>query len=569
MTDLQPPFTAAPERTPEQTSELRRLAGALAEPLPQTPPINDQQAQHPDPAHPARGRSLLGAGAVVAAILLISGVAIATVAGQPVGWAIAAAGAIIGAALLAAVLRGHAHQITALRDFQASGPAGAMRMAAEQRLADARAQVAALGLAAGPDTLRELADVDDQARVAARAWAAWQATHREAESNLQIALGQLSRELSTRDVSVTRDPEDDFRRYVDDCARRRDQAADAARRPGLESRLRDRLQAEEQAADAAIRRSAAEQELRAAASACQLPDASTAALDKLADVIDDWLARRGQALGEHQQAVEEYAILEQLLGGGTLDEMKAEANRLTAAAKVAADGLDPAEIASTELGSDPVTTLRELQAAAQDAGEKVTELQTTVRERERGVTSVAEAEEAIAQASARVERLERLSHILGTTRSFLTQAQDSVHRTIAPQLANAIAPHLGAVTAGRYTEAAVDPDDLQVRVRAPSGAWREAERLSHGTAEQVYLLLRAALAQYLVTTGERCPLILDDPTAYADDSRSTAVLHVLHHVSAERQIIVFSHDTQVLAWARDALNGPRDKIIELTTLTPS
>lgn len=262
--------------------------------------------------------------------------------------------------------------------------------------------------------------------------------------------------------------------------------------------------------------------------------------------------------------MEEYAILQQLLDGGTLDEMKAEANRLANAAKAAADGLDPAVIASAELGSDPVTMLRDLQAAAQDSREKVTELQTKMDERQRGVPSVAEAEEAIAQASARVERLERLGRILGTTRSLLMQAQDSVHPTIAPQLAHAIVPHLGAVTAGRYTEAAVDPDDLQVRVRAPSGAWRVAERLSHGTAEQVYLLLRAALAQYLATTGESCPLILDDPTAYADDSRTTAVLQVLHHVSAERQVIIFSHDTRVLAWARDALSGPREKIMELT-----
>ena len=81
--------------------------------------------------------------------------------------------------------------------------------------------------------------------------------------------------------------------------------------------------------------------------------------------------------------------------------------------------------------------------------------------------------------------------------------------------------------------------------------------------------LRAALAQYLATTGEPCPLILDDPTAYADDSRTTAVLRVLHHVSAERQVIIFSHDTQVLTWARDALNGSRDKIIELAAITAS
>ena len=303
--------------------------------------------------------------------------------------------------------------------------------------------------------------------------------------------------------------------------------------------------------------------------ACQVPNSSTAALNELADTIDDWLEERGQAIGEHQQAVEEYAILQQLLGGGTLDEMRAEANRLADAAQVAADGLDPAETARAELGSDPVTTLRDLQAAAQDAREKVTELQTTVDERRRGVPSVAEAEEALAQSSARVERLERLSRILATTRSLLMQAQDTVHRTIAPQLANTIAPHLGAVTAGRYTEAVVDPDDLQVRVRASSGTWREADRLSHGTAEQVYLLLRAALAQYLATTSEPCPLILDDPTAYADDSRTTAVLQVLHHVSAERQVIIFSHDTPVLAWAQDALNGPRDKILELAEITPA
>src|SRR5262249_35745486 len=146
------------------------------------------------------------------------------------------------------------------------------------------------------------------------------------------------------------------------------------------------------------------------------------------------------------------------------------------------------------------------------------------------------------------------------------QAQDSVHRSIAPQLADAIAPHLGVVTAGRYHEVTVDPDDLQVRVRAPSGTWREADRLSYGTAEQVYLLLRAALAQYLATTGEPCPLILDDPTAFADTSRTIAILQVLHHLSTERQIIIFSHDTQVLAWAREALHSPRDEIIELAAV---
>lgn len=207
--------------------------------------------------------------------------------------------------------------------------------------------------------------------------------------------------------------------------------------------------------------------------------------------------------------------------------------------------------------------------AAQEARGHLTELQTTEQERERGVPSVAASQETVAQAAARVDQLERLGRILTSAREVLITAQDNVHRSIAPQLADAIAPHLATVTVNRYTEVRVDPDDLQVRVRPPSGNWREAARLSHGTAEQVYLLLRAALAQYLVTTSEPCPLILDDPTAYADAARTTAVLQVLHTISAERQVIVFSHDTEVLAWAQQSLVCPRDKVIQLVDLTPA
>jgi uncharacterized protein YhaN len=562
---LQRPFTAAPERTPEQTSALRRLADALAEPLPKAPPVDEQPGERADSARPARSRPVLVVGAVVAVILLIVGVGAATAARQPAGWAAATAGVIVGVLLLVAVLRGHARDIAALRDMRATGPA-AMRMAAEQRLNDARSQAAALRLPADPAALRELADTDDRARAAADQWTDWQKSSTEADSRLHTALGQLSRELTARGVTVTHDPEEDFRRYRDESALRSRQATDAARRPDLESRLRDRRQAEEQAATAAARRSASEREIRNAARASHLPGADDVGLDELAKTIESWLEQRSRAIGEHQQAVKDYAILQELLDGQTLGELKDEADRLAGAAATAADGLDPGEADQMNLGADPVTTLRELREAAEDGRTTVTELRTRLQERELDILSVAEADEAVAQASGEVQRLDRLRHILDTARAFLTQAQDSVHRTIAPQLAAAIGPHLGTVTAGRYTEVVVDPDDLQVRVRAPSGTWRDADRLSYGTAEQVYLLLRTALAQYLATTDEPCPLILDDPTAYADDSRTMAILQVLHHVSAGRQVIVFSHDTNVLAWARDALNGSRDKIVELTGL---
>lgn len=354
VSGLRPSSAAAPERTPAETSELRRLADALAEPLPEASADNKPAAPPEEEGRSAACRPLLGTAAVIAAVVVIAGVAIAVAARQPAGWVAVAAGAAIGAALIVAVLRGHAREIAALRNLQQSGATQATLMAAEQRRAGAQARVAALGLPADPAALRQTADADDQARAAAGQWAAWHDKYGKAESTLQQALGQLSRELTARDAPVTRDPEEDFRRYLHDCDRRRTQAAEAARRQSLASQLRDRRQAEEQAADAVDRRSAAERELRAAASACRLPGAEIAALDELAATLEDWLNQRGHAMSLHQQAVEEYAVLQRLLDSAGLDELKAEADRLTDAAAMAASGLDQAKIATAGLGPDPV-----------------------------------------------------------------------------------------------------------------------------------------------------------------------------------------------------------------------
>jgi len=102
-----------------------------------------------------------------------------------------------------------------------------------------------------------------------------------------------------------------------------------------------------------------------------------------------------------------------------------------------------------------------------------------------------------------------------------------------------------------------------VKVCGRSGEWREAARLSHGTAEQVFLLLRVALAEYLTPAGEVCPLILDDVTVHCDAERTAAILEALHSISTERQIILFSQEAEVLEWAQKNLHQPEDLLIRL------
>jgi DNA repair protein SbcC/Rad50 len=567
---LEPAPALSQEEVPADASELRRLADVLAEPLPKAPPQGTPAEGRPSPAHRPRSRLLPVIAAVAAVILLLAGVAIAVGARQPAGWAAATVGIVIGAVLIVSLFRDRARHIAALEELRAAGTTWAERNVAEQRVTEARNRVAALGLPADPAAIRALAEDAERAKAAVEQHAAWEQRRSSANAALGESLSQLAAALSIRGVPVTSDLETDFWRYRHECAEREQQAALAGRRDDLQAQLGSRRQAEAHAADAELRRSSAEQAVRAAARNCRIAEADSCDLDVLAARLESWLHERQQALDQRQQATGDYAVLQKMLEGGlTPEDLRIEADRLAAAADRAAMNLDLAQIAEADLGPDPAEALQKMRRTAQDAGTRLTTLEERLQERQRGIRSVAASHEAAAQAAGRVTDLEHLSRILSITREFLTRAQDNVHRSIAPQLADAIARHLDTVTGGRYTEVRVDPDDLQVRVRPSAGAWREASRLSHGTAEQVYLLLRAALARYLATTGESCPLILDDPAAYADTMRTTAILEVLHTISAERQVVVFSHNPQVLAWTQQALTSPRDKVIQLTESIPT
>lgn len=160
-------------------------------------------------------------------------------------------------------------------------------------------------------------------------------------------------------------------------------------------------------------------------------------------------------------------------------------------------------------------------------------------------------------------RVRQLQRTLELTTQFLTAAQDRVHRDIAPRLAETVRSWLPKITGGRYTAVIVTPTTLQVQVSGACGKWRYADMLSYGTAEQIYLLLRVALADHLTKGHDTCPLLLDDITVHADAARTREILDLLLKLSKERQIVLFTQEKQVAAWAGEHLTGATDRIVEL------
>jgi uncharacterized protein YhaN len=72
------------------------------------------------------------------------------------------------------------------------------------------------------------------------------------------------------------------------------------------------------------------------------------------------------------------------------------------------------------------------------------------------------------------------------------------------------------------------------------------DAVSHGTRDQVALLLRLALCEVLGGAGEHAPLLLDEPLLTADPARRDRFIEFLHDLSATHQVLISSADPALI-----------------------
>ena len=334
----------------------------------------------------------------------------------------------------------------------------------------------------------------------------------------------------------------------------------ASRRGTVEALLEARRREESTHADSVERRADVEELVRgSAASAGVAGDTPAASVRGLRR----WEAGRDGTMAENERARGAWNELQRLLDNRSLEDLAdAATQRRTYAARLAA-ACDVPQLARMQENAPDESELREAQNEANDAHADSEHARGEIEQFSAVMPHVAGAEDELAAAQRECDRVEQLEQTLSTTAGFLEQAEERVHRDIAPVLRSTLREWLPRVTSGRYTEAHVDPETLTVEVSGPGGRRRRGDLLSHGTAEQVYLLLRIAMARHLSVEGEICPLILDDVVGACDTERKKQVLDTLRALSESTQVILFSQEQQVLDWARQHLQEPRDRVILL------
>jgi hypothetical protein len=447
------------------------------------------------------------------------------------------------------------------------------------------------GLPADPDALVALAARAAEAHTLRDAFARWAREHESDLRAQQEAARLLARALTSRGYDCSTGVVAAYSAYERDCAAAAAQAQLAVRRPDLTRRLAERRDFERRHASAVATRRSAVSALTAATAALGIklpPEPGDDAAAAAADGLEHWLGERATALAAIDEQRGRWHDLKALLDGASLPEL---ANAAAAKAQAAADGRTAAEQAAALVdnrqaeraaaadAAGAVATVDEHSARALLAERDAELMATSQTEREAekraaeltgqvaaaaDCLSVAEAEEAVEQSARELQRLRALDEVLELTTTYMERAQNDVFGRMAPVLAGTLTRWLPQLTGGRYLEALVHPKTLRVRVREASGQWREANLLSVGTAEQVYLLLRVALAEHLATKSAVSPLLLDDVTVQADPTRTIAILEMCKALADEgRQVVLFAQETTVAEWAAQHLQGPQHRVIKL------
>ena len=122
----------------------------------------------------------------------------------------------------------------------------------------------------------------------------------------------------------------------------------------------------------------------------------------------------------------------------------------------------------------------------------------------------------------------------------LRDADAELQSRFSPELSRVAAAYMSEMTGGRYEDVLIGQDfSARARTKDDSVA-RDAEFLSAGTMDLMYLAVRLAVCELALPEGEPCPLIIDDTLVNMDADREAQALKLLKRIALKRQVILFT-----------------------------
>lgn len=135
------------------------------------------------------------------------------------------------------------------------------------------------------------------------------------------------------------------------------------------------------------------------------------------------------------------------------------------------------------------------------------------------------------------------TELISRTRKFYEEEKQ-------PHVLRVASGYLSRLTGGAYIRVLMRMGDQMLLAEQKDGTVVESARLSRGTAEQLYLAMRLALAE-LMPHKESIPMVFDDIFVNFDSERLNHALQLLAEVSSTRQIIMMTCHEHVVERIRE------------------
>ena len=146
---------------------------------------------------------------------------------------------------------------------------------------------------------------------------------------------------------------------------------------------------------------------------------------------------------------------------------------------------------------------------------------------------LAEYEERLAVEKEAYEELLEKKRIYDMTLELLRDSYEEMKANITPEYNKKVSKMIEIFSDGKYKNVSITDG---INVELENGQRVEANKLSVGTIEQIYLALRLSIINEL--SEESFPIILDEPFAYSDNNRLSDMMQFLAKV--ENQVIVLT-----------------------------
>ena len=146
-------------------------------------------------------------------------------------------------------------------------------------------------------------------------------------------------------------------------------------------------------------------------------------------------------------------------------------------------------------------------------------------------------EERLEQLNEEEKELIKHNDAIELTKKLLENAYKKMKDNVTPEFTKKLSKNIEKISDGKYKKIIIN-DEEGIIVEKENGEYIEADKLSVGTIDQLYISLRFASINEI--SKENLPIILDESFAYCDSNRLENTLLYLSEEFNNKQIIIFT-----------------------------